>query len=94
MSNNERALQIRLAAAEYLLSRILGELLARQPDPEAAGDALLASVKDDLYFAVPAFTKNPARSDDFADEVSKAAEDVVVKALRRIRGGRHEPEHG
>jgi hypothetical protein len=94
MSTNERALQIRLAAAEYLLSRILGELLAVRPDPEAAGEALLASVKDDLYFAVPAYTKNPARSDDFADEVSKAAEDVVVKALRRIRGARPEPEHG
>jgi hypothetical protein len=94
MSTNERALQIRLAAAEYLLSRVLGELLARKPDPEAAGEALLASVKDDLYFAVPAHTKNPARSDDFADEVSKAAEDVVVKALRRLRAGRHEPEHG
>ena len=94
MANNERALQIRLAAAEYLLSRILGELLAQKPDPEAAGAALLASVKDDLYFAVPAYTKNPARSDDFADEVSKAAEDVVGKALRRIRAGRHEPEHG
>lgn len=94
MPINERALQIRLAAAEYLLSRILGEMLARTPDPEAAGEALLASVKDDLYFAVPAFTKNPARSDDFADEVSKAAEDVVGKALRRIRAGHHEPEHG
>ncbi len=94
MATNERALQIRLAAAEYLLSRILGELLAQKPDPEAAGEALLAAVKDDLYFAVPAFTKNPARSDDFADEVSKAAEDVVVKALRRVRGGQHEPEHG
>lgn len=85
MADNERTLQIRLAAAEYLLSRILGELLARKPDPEAAGEALLASVKDDLYFAVPAYTKNPARSDDFADEVSKAAEDVVVRALKRIR---------
>ncbi|MFO0987456.1 MAG: hypothetical protein U1F37_08810 [Alphaproteobacteria bacterium] len=85
MATDERALQIRLAAAEYLLSRILGELLARQPDPGAAGEALLASVKDDLYFAVPAYTKNPARSDDFADEVSKAAEDVVVRALKRIR---------
>lgn len=94
MSSNERALQIRLAAAEYLLSRILGDLLAARHDPEAAGEALLASVKDDLYFAVPAYTKNPARSDDFADEVSKAAEDVVVKALRRIRGSRPEPEHG
>jgi hypothetical protein len=94
MSGNERALQIRLAAAEYLLSRILGELLAARPGPEAAGEALLASVKDDLYFAVPAYTKNPARSDDFADEVSKAAEDIVVKALRRIRGARAEPEHG
>lgn len=92
MPNNERALQIRLAAAEYLLSRILGELLAQRPDPEAAGEALLAAVKDDLYFAVPAFTKNPARSDDFADEVSKAAEDVVEKALKRIRAGRHETE--
>ena len=94
MSSNERALQIRLAAAEYLLSRILGDLLAARRDPEAAGETLLASVKDDLYFAVPAYTKNPARSDDFADEVSKAAEDVVVKALRRIRGSRPEPEHG
>jgi len=94
MATNERALQIRLAAAEYLLSRILGELLAQRPDPEADGEALLASVKDDLYFAVPAFTKNPARSDDFADEVSKAAEEVVMKALMRIRGARHEPEHG
>ncbi len=94
MATNERALQIRLAAAEYLLSRILGELLARQPDPEAAGETLLASVKDDLYFAVPAYTKNPARSDDFADEVSKAAEDIVDKALRRIRGARPGPDHG
>jgi hypothetical protein len=94
MSTNERALQIRLAAAEYLLSRILGDLLARQPDPEAAGEALLASVKDDLYFAVPAYTKNPARSDDFADEVSKAAEDIVVRALKRLRAGRQGPEHG
>ena len=88
MATNERTLQIRLAAAEYLLSRILGDLLAQKPDPEAAGEALLAAVKDDLYFAVPAYTKNPARSDDFADEVSKAAEDVVGKALMRIRKGR------
>jgi hypothetical protein len=94
MASNERAMQIRVAAAEYLLSRILGELLARKPDPAAAGEELLASVRDDLYFAVPAHTKNPARSDDFADEVSKAAEDVVGKALKRIRLGRHQPEHG
>ena len=93
MSSNERALQIRMAAAEYLLSRLLGELLAQKQDPVAAGDALLSSVKDDLYFAVPAFTKNPARSDDFADEVSKAAEDVVGKALRRLRT-QPQPEHG
>ena len=94
MASNERALQIRVAAAEYLLSRILGDVLAKKPDPTAAGEALLASVKDDLYFAVPAYTKNPARSDDFADEVSKAAEDVVGQALKRIRLGRHSPEHG
>ncbi len=93
MASNERAVQIRMAAAEYLLSRLLGEFLAQKPDPQAAGEALLASVKDDLYFAVPAHTKNPARSDDFADEVSKAAEDVVAKALKRIRLARH-PEHG
>ena len=93
MSSNERALQIRLAAAEYLLSRILGDLLAQKPDPAAAGEALLASVKDDLYFAVPAHTKEPSRSDDFADEVSKAAEDVVGKALKRLRM-RRQPEHG
>ena len=93
MANNERTLQIRVAAAEYLLSRILGELLAQKPDPAAAGEALLASVKDDLYFAVPAHTREPTRSDDFADEVSKAAEDVVGKALKRIRMKRA-AEHG
>jgi len=91
MASGERAMQIRLAAAEYLLSRILGDLLAQKPDPEAAGEALLASVKEDLYFAVPAYTKNPARSDDFADEVSKAAEKIVGKALKRVRA---EPGHG
>jgi hypothetical protein len=93
MASNERALQIRLAAAEYLLSRILAELFAQKSDPAAAGEALLASVKDDLYFAVPAHTREPTRSDDFADEVSKAAEDVVGKALKRIRMGLH-AEHG
>jgi hypothetical protein len=93
MASNDRALHIRLAAAEYLLSRLLGDLLAQKPDPVAAGEALLASVKDDLYFAVPAHTKEPARSDDFADEVSKAAEDVVGKALKRIRMKRA-AEHG
>lgn len=93
MATSERAMQIRLAAAEYLLSRILGELMAQRPDPEAAGEALLASVRDDLYFAVPTHTKNPARSDDFADEVSKAAEDVVGNALKRLRMKRHSPEH-
>ena len=93
MASGERAMQIRMSAAEYLLSRILGDLLAQKPDPEAAGEALVAAVRDDLYFAVPAYTKNPARSDDFADEVSKAAEDVVGKALQRIRA-RREPEHG
>jgi hypothetical protein len=92
MARDERALAIRVTAAEYLLSRILGELLAQKPDPEAAGEALLASVKDDLYFAVPARTKNPARSDDFADEVSKTAEHVVGEALKRIRTGRR-PGH-
>ena len=92
MARDERALAIRVTAAEYLLSRILGELLAQKPDPEAAGEALLASVKDDLYFAVPARTKNPARSDDFADEVSKTAEHVVGEALKRIRAGRR-PKH-
>ena len=92
MARDERALAIRVTAAEYLLSRILGELLAQKPDPEAAGEALLASVKDDLYFAVPARTKNPARSDDFSDEVSKTAEHVVGEALKRIRVGRR-PEH-
>ena len=93
MASDERTLQIRLAAAEYLLSRLLGELMAQRPDPEAAGEALLASVKEDLYFAVPAHTKEPARSDDFADEVSKAAEDVVGKALKRLRM-RRTAEHG
>ncbi len=93
MASGERALQIRLAATEYLLSRLLGDLLAQKSDPEAAGEALLASVKDDLYFAVPAYTKNPARSDDFADEVSKAAERVVGQALKRIRT-QSRPEHG
>lgn len=93
MASDERALEIRLAAAEYLLSRLLGELIAQRPDPEAAGEALLASVKEDLYFAVPAHTKEPARSDDFADEVSKAAEDVVGKALKRLRMKRR-AEHG
>jgi hypothetical protein len=93
MASDERTLQIRLAAAEYLLSRLLGELMALRPDPEAAGEALLASVKEDLYFAVPAHTKEPARSDDFADEVSKAAEDVVGKALKRLRMKRA-AEHG
>jgi hypothetical protein len=85
---------IRMAAAEYLLNRILGDLLAQQPNPEAAGEALLPAVREDLYFAVPAFTKNPARSDDFADEVSKAAEHVVGEALKRIRSARPPPEHG
>jgi hypothetical protein len=94
MASEERALAIRVAAAEYLLSRILGDLLAQKPDPASAGEALLAAVRDDLYFAVPAFTKNPARSDDFADEVSKAAEKVVGDALKRIKMRRTEPEHG
>jgi hypothetical protein len=94
MASNERALQIRVTAAEYLLSRILGELLAQKPDPVAAGEALVASVRDDLYFAVPAFTKNPARSDDFADEVSRAAEHVVGEALKRIKLSPGNPEHG
>jgi hypothetical protein len=94
MASDERALAIRVAAAEYLLARILGDLLAQKPDPASAGEALLAAVRDDLYFAVPAFTKNPARSDDFADEVSKAAEKVVGDALRRIKMRRAEPEHG
>ena len=94
MARTERSMQIRIAAAEYLLSRILGELLAQTPDPEAAGEALVASVRDDLYFAVPAHTKNPARSDDFADEVSKAAEHVVGEALKRIKLARQRPEHG
>jgi hypothetical protein len=93
MASDERTLHIRLAAAEYLLTRLLGDLMAEKPDPVAAGEALLASVKDDLYFAVPAHTKEPARSDDFADEVSKAAEDVVGKALKRIRMKRA-AEHG
>jgi hypothetical protein len=94
MARDERALAIRVTAAEYLLSRILGDLLAQRPDPEAAGEALVASVRDDLYFAVPTRTKNPARSDDFADEVSKAAERVVGEALMRIRSRRPQPEHG
>jgi hypothetical protein len=94
MASDERTLAIRVTAAEYLLARILGDLLAQQPDPESAGEALLVGVRDDLYFAVPAFTKNPARSDDFADEVSKAAERVVGEALRRIRSRRDAPENG
>lgn len=94
MARDERTLAIKVAAAEYLLSRILGDLLAQKPNPEAAGEALLAAVREDLYFAVPAFTKNPARSDDFADEVSKAAEHVIGEALKRIRKPAQQPEHG
>jgi hypothetical protein len=93
MARDERAMAIRITAAEYLLSRIIGELLQRQPDPDAAGEALLASVRDDLYFAVPAHTRNPARSDDFADEVSRAAEHVVGEALKRLKLARQEPGH-
>jgi len=93
MARTERSMQIRITAAEYLVSRILGELLAQKPDPEAAGEALIAAVREDLYFAVPAHTKNPARSDDFADEVSKAAEHVVGEALKRIKLARRQPEH-
>ena len=32
MASDERALHIRLAAAEYLLTRLLGDLMAQMPD--------------------------------------------------------------
>jgi hypothetical protein len=85
MTPNEQALVNRANAAEYLLARLISELLAQKPDPVAAGEAFLESVKEDLYYAIPARTKNPAKSDHLAGEVSSVAERIVGEALRRLR---------
>ena len=85
MTETEQALMNRVQAAEYLLVRILSDLLSREPDPLGAGDRFLESIRDDLYFAVTVRTKNPTKSDHLADEVSRVAEHVAGEAVKRIK---------
>ena len=73
MTETEQALMNRVQAAEYLLTRIISDLLGREADPVAAGSSFLASIRNDLYFAVTVRTKTPAKSDHLADEVSQIA---------------------
>lgn len=85
MTETEQALLNRVQAAEYLLSRILSELISKAPDPAAAGNDFLLSIRNDLYFAVTVRTKNPAKSDHLADEVSQLAEQIAVDAVKRVK---------
>jgi hypothetical protein len=85
MTETEQALMNRVQAAEYLLTRILSDLLAQAPDPAAAGNDFLLSIRNDLYFAVTVRTKNPAKSDHLADEVSQLAEQIAVDAVKRVK---------
>lgn len=86
MTENEQALVNRAQAAEYLLMRIICDLLATDSDPIGAGEKFLASIRGDLYFAVTSRTKNPVKSDHLSDEVSKIAERVAGDALKRLKG--------
>ncbi|MCW5771165.1 MAG: hypothetical protein KIT16_05970 [Rhodospirillaceae bacterium] len=85
MTPNEQELINRAQAAEYLLMRLICHVMAREPDPVAAGNEFLRSIRDDLYFAVTARTKNPTKSDHLADEVSRAAEEIAAVAVKRLK---------
>ena len=85
MTETEQALLNRVQAAEYLLSRILAEMIAKAPDPAAAGNDFLLSIRNDLYFAITVRTKNPAKSDHLADEVSQLAEQTAINAVKRVK---------
>jgi len=85
MTETEQALMNRVQAAEYLLTRIISDLLGRESDPVAAGNNFLTSIRNDLYFAVTARTKNPTKSDHLADEVSQIAEQIASEAVKRVK---------
>ena len=96
MTEAEQALMNRVQAAEYLLTRIISDLLTRAPDPGAAGDDFLLSIRNDLYFAVAVRTRNPAKSDHIADEVSRIAEQIAGEAVKRVKiaAAKRKPDAG
>lgn len=84
MTEIEQELLNRVQASEYLITRLIAELLGREADAAAAGAAFVQSIRDDLYFAVTSRTKTPAKSDHLADEVSRLAERTANEALKRL----------
>ncbi len=83
MTPNERNLMFRANAAEYLLTRILMELFAREGDPETAAKAFAKTVADD--FETMYIPNAPAmKSDAFSQEVHDIVHRIVQQVAERL----------